>query len=216
MKNWMKLTGALTFVIALGLAGIYLPNRSPTTDGIAKVITSAGVGSSFQIKDGVWLTAAHVLPDGNPVILQLRDGREIKAEVRWSDKFRDVAMLVAPKGMNIEVLPLACYTPKIGDFVLHRGHPFGLAYGEYRGAFATDAILADDRVPMWPEFYVTDITAAPGSSGGILQRSGYAVGMVVGQFSRAPTMMITLSGKYLCDVVKWQEETIEIKRNHGT
>lgn len=185
------------------------------TDGIAKVITSSGVGSAFQIKDGVWLTAAHVLPDSAPVSLRLRNGKDVVASVRWTDKFRDVAMLVAPKDLKIEVLPLACTRLQIQDTFLHRGHPFGMPYGEYVGRVATDLVLADERVPQWPEFYIVDLTAAPGSSGGVIQRNGFAIGMVVGQFSAAPTMVVVLSGRYLCDVIKWQEETIKLREQNG-
>lgn len=194
----------ITAALALGVLACS-PTSETKIDGIAQVVTETGTGSSFQIRPGVWLTAAHVVGQAQTVKLKLRDGSEVTAEVKFSDRFRDVAMLVAPKNMAIEVLPLACVVPQIGDPVLHRGHPLGLPYGEYFGRISTKPFLATDRINYWPEMQITSITAAPGSSGGILQQRGFAVGMVVGQFTAAPTMMITLTGKYLCDVLKWHE-----------
>lgn len=197
----IMISAALLFTITACTLG-----SATETPGIAKVVTTNGSGSAFQIKDGVWLTAAHVTTKEKTVELELPDGRKMKAEVKWSDETRDVAMLIAPKGMKIEVVPLACAIPAQGQAVTHRGFPLGWTYFISQGRVATDVFNRLELPSMWSDIQVTVLTAAPGSSGGIIQAHGYAVGMVVGGHPQFSTMVITLTGKYLCDTIKKHEE----------
>lgn len=185
--------------------------QGPTIEGTAKVRTETGQGSSFQIKQGRWLTAAHVTNGATEVKLVLNDGTEVTAKVAWEDKFRDVALLIAPVNARVEVIPLLCVVPVRGESVIHRGYPLGFPYGVYFGRVATDE-FSDDRLTLWPKVQIVSITGGPGSSGGVIQNRGYAVGMLVGGVPATPTMIFSLTGKYLCDVVEWNEETQRLKK----
>lgn len=202
MKKLITAVIAASFFAIAACSDFGLAN----VEGTAKVVTNRGTGSSFQIQSGVWLTAAHVIPEGaTTVTLELNNGSKLTAVVKWVDRNKDVAYLVAPKDYKIRVIPLVCIVPEQRSAVIHEGYPYGFPYGVYLGVVATKPFKLDGA-DAWPELQIVAMTAGPGSSGGVVLQRGKAVGMVVAGLPNNPTFTAIITGKYLCDVIATKTE----------
>jgi hypothetical protein len=75
--------------------------------------------------EGYVLTNHHVVDGADDIVLQLSDGRQIKAKVRGADPESDLAVLKAD-GDNLPAITLGSLDRvQVGDVVLAIGNPFG-------------------------------------------------------------------------------------------
>ena len=145
--------------------------------GQAHPRTGMALGSGFFVsKDGYVVTNNHVVEHGSDVELTLQDGRTVPATVVGTDKKTDLALLKAKTGDNYPFVDWASQTPRVGDWVLAVGNPFGL------GGTVTAGIVSargrDIGSGPYDDFLQIDAPVNRGNSGGpTFDTSGQVVGI---------------------------------------
>nr|WP_240549762.1 DegQ family serine endoprotease [Devosia salina] len=128
---------------------------------------SAGSGVIIDADKGHILTNHHVVADAREIIVTLKDGQRLGAELVGSDQATDIALLRV-EAENLVAIEIGDSDRlKVGDYVLAIGNPFGL------GQTVTSGIIsALGRTGINPEgyedFIQTDASINPGNSGGAL------------------------------------------------
>lgn len=122
--------------------------------------------------DGLVVTNAHVARS-NSLLVELWDGRQFGAQLRWRDPHRDLALLAVPA----TGLPAAAVGDvralRPGEIVVALGHPFGLVNALSLGVVHD---WTRDRAP--DRWIRADIRLAPGNSGGPLANTaGEVIGL---------------------------------------
>jgi serine protease Do len=133
----------------------------PNTRG-HEVIT--GQGSGFFISsDGYAVTNNHVVHDAENVEVTTDDGKTHSAKVIGTDPRTDLA-LIKVDGGNFPFVKLADSSPRVGDWVLAVGNPFGL------GGTVTAGIVSargrDIGAGPYDDFIQIDAPVNKGNSGG--------------------------------------------------
>jgi serine protease Do/serine protease DegQ len=126
-----------------------------------------GSGVVFDAEQGLVLTNAHVIQGADKITVNLKDGREIEAEVIGTDKDSDVAV-IRIKLDGLRAIPLGDSDAlRVGDFVVAIGNPFGL-----RQTVTSGIVSALGRsglgIENYEDFIQTDASINPGNSGGAL------------------------------------------------
>src|ERR1700730_10324999 len=86
-----------------------------------------GQGSGFFISpDGYAVTNNHVVDGADKVEVTTDDGKTYSATVIGTDKRTDLALIKVEGGADFPFAKLAAGKPRIGDWVLAVGNPFGL------------------------------------------------------------------------------------------
>jgi serine protease Do len=121
-------------------------------------------GSGFFISgDGYIVTNNHVVENASEITVKLKDDREYKAVVVGRDEPTDLAVIkVEGKGFPFVNFENAA-KPRVGDWVLAVGNPFGL------GSTATAGIVSAygrDIHDQWVDFIQVDAAINRGNSGG--------------------------------------------------
>ena len=123
-------------------------------------------GSGFIISaDGYVVTNNHVVEHATgELTLTLDDGRTVSADVVGTDPKSDLALLKIKDGGTYPHVPFASSTPRVGDWVLAVGNPFGL------GGTVTAGIVSargrDIGSGPYDEFLQIDAPVNRGNSGG--------------------------------------------------
>ncbi len=133
-----------------------LPNRGK------EIIT--GQGSGFFIsQDGYAVTNNHVVENAENVTVTTDDGKTYSAKVIGTDPRTDLA-LIKVNGSNFPFVKLSDNTPRVGDWVLAVGNPFGL------GGTVTAGIVSargrDIGAGPYDDFIQIDAPVNKGNSGG--------------------------------------------------
>ena len=123
-----------------------------------------GQGSGFFISaDGYAVTNNHVVEKAESVTVTTDDGKAHKAKVIGTDPRTDLA-LIKVEGGPFPYVKLADKTPRIGDWVLAVGNPFGL------GGTVTAGIVSargrDIGASPYDDFIQIDAPVNKGNSGG--------------------------------------------------
>lgn len=128
---------------------------------------SLGSGVIVDAARGLVITNNHVIADADQITVNLRDGRNLEAELVGSDPDTDVAV-VRVKPEKLTALKLADSDAlKVGDFVVAIGNPFGLGQTVTSGivsALARSGLGITD----YDDLIQTDASINPGNSGGAL------------------------------------------------
>jgi serine protease Do len=127
-----------------------------------EVIT--GQGSGFFIShDGYAVTNNHVVQNAENVQVTTDDGKTYNAKVIGTDSRTDLA-LIKVEGDNFPFVKLADNSPRVGDWVLAVGNPFGL------GGTVTAGIVSargrDIGAGPYDDFVQIDAPVNKGNSGG--------------------------------------------------
>lgn len=139
---------------------------SQLTDGI-----SCGTGCIIE-KDGTILTSAHVLEEGNDIIVTMSNGQDYKATIlKRTNKNKDVALLKINVPYDLQTVKLGDSSKvKVGEKVFALGNPFG-----FNGTL-TQGIVS--RIDYTKNRIQTDAAINPGSSGGpLLNSNGEVIGI---------------------------------------
>ncbi len=139
-------------------------------------------GSGFFISDdGYLVTNAHVVRDGSDVTVIMDDGRELDAEVVGTDDRTDLALLKV-EGDGFTYVALSGVEPKVGQWVLAMGNPFGLG-----GSVSAGIISAQHRdigTGPYDNYLQVDAPVNRGNSGGpIINTHGEVAGVATAIFS---------------------------------
>jgi serine protease Do len=124
-----------------------------------------GQGSGFFISaDGYAVTNNHVVDNADKVEVTTDDGKTYKAKVIGTDPRTDLALIKVEGGSNFPYAKLSDVQPRIGDWVLAVGNPFGL------GGTVTAGIVSargrDIGNGPYDDFIQIDAPVNKGNSGG--------------------------------------------------
>jgi serine protease Do len=124
-----------------------------------------GQGSGFFISaDGFAVTNNHVVDGASKVEVTTDDGKTYKATVIGTDQRTDLALIKVEGGSNFPFAKLADGKPRIGDWVLAVGNPFGL--GGTVTAGIVSATGRDIGNGPYDDFIQIDAPVNKGNSGG--------------------------------------------------
>lgn len=122
-------------------------------------------GSGFIISpDGYVVTNNHVIDGGGEITVTLNDGTKLQAELVGTDSRTDLAVLKIKDGdRKFHYVEFATSDPRVGDWVLAVGNPFGLG-----GTVTAGIISAHNRdIGSSPYDYLQiDAAVNRGNSGG--------------------------------------------------
>jgi serine protease Do len=141
-----------------------------------------GQGSGFFISpDGYAVTNNHVVDKAESVEVKTDDGKTHKAKVIGSDPRTDLALIKVADG-PFPYVKLSDKTPRIGDWVLAVGNPFGL------GGTVTAGIVSargrDIGANAYDDFIQIDAPVNKGNSGGpTFDTEGNVIGVNTAIFS---------------------------------
>ncbi|WP_035714546.1 Do family serine endopeptidase [Azorhizobium doebereinerae] len=136
-----------------------------------------GQGSGFIISaDGYVVTNNHVVDGAAEVDVTTTDGKEYTAKVIGTDPRTDVALLKIDGKADLPFVKLADGAPRVGDWVIAVGNPFGL------GGTVTAGIVSargrDIGSGPYDDFVQIDAPINRGNSGGpTFDLSGNVIGM---------------------------------------
>ncbi|MCI0668304.1 MAG: DegQ family serine endoprotease [Methylococcaceae bacterium] len=128
---------------------------------------SLGSGVIIDRESGYVLTNNHVIDKADEILVTLKDGRQLNANLVGTDPESDVAVIQIP-AKNLTELPVADSSRlRVGDFVVAIGNPFGL------GQTVTSGIISalgrsGLGIEGYEDFIQTDASINPGNSGGAL------------------------------------------------
>ena len=124
-----------------------------------------GQGSGFFISaDGYAVTNNHVVDGADKVEVTTDDGKTYSAKVIGTDARTDVALIKVEGGSNFSFAKLSDGKPRIGDWVLAVGNPFGLG-----GTVTAGIVSASGRDignGPYDDFIQIDAPVNKGNSGG--------------------------------------------------
>ena len=124
-----------------------------------------GQGSGFFISaDGFAVTNNHVVDGADKVEVTTDDGKVYKAKVIGTDPRTDIALIKVEGGSNFPFAKLSEGKPRIGDWVLAVGNPFGLG-----GTVTAGIVSASGRDignGPYDDFIQIDAPVNKGNSGG--------------------------------------------------
>ncbi len=141
-----------------------------------------GQGSGFLISaDGYAVTNNHVVEKASTVEVTFDDGKTFPAKVIGTDPRTDLA-LIKLEGDNFPFVKLADNLPRVGDWVLAVGNPFGL------GGTVTAGIVSargrDIGAGPYDDFLQIDAPVNRGNSGGpTFNTEGSVIGVNTAIFS---------------------------------
>ena len=124
-----------------------------------------GQGSGFFISaDGFAVTNNHVVDGADKVEVTTDDGKTYSAKVIGTDPRTDLALIKVEGGSNFQFAKLSDTKPRIGDWVLAVGNPFGLG-----GTVTAGIVSASGRDignGPYDDFIQIDAPVNKGNSGG--------------------------------------------------
>ncbi len=156
--------------------GIPLPDNPVPESGIA-------LGSGFFISgDGYAVTNNHVVAHGTSFEVTTDSGKTYPAKVIGTDPQTDLALIKVDSGTDFSYVRLAVDVPRVGDWVLAVGNPFGL------GGTVTAGIVSargrDIDAGPYDDFIQIDAPVNKGNSGGpSFNVSGEVIGVNTAIFS---------------------------------
>lgn len=140
--------------------GSGMPQAQPRRGG-----RGMAVGSGFFVSaDGYVVTNNHVVEHGKNVQVTTDDGRTLDAKVIGTDPKTDIALLKVNESGTYPYVKLATVLPRVGDWVVAIGNPFGL------GGTVTSGIVSargrDIGAGPYDDFLQIDAPINRGNSGG--------------------------------------------------
>jgi serine protease Do len=139
------------------------PNGQWQSQAQPKIVHAQGSGF-FISADGYLLTNNHVVNHATSVEIKTMDGKKYHAKVAGVDPKTDLALLKVESGHDFPYVQFASTPPRIGDWVVAMGNPFGL------GGTVTAGIVSargrDIGAGPYDDFLQIDAPVNSGNSGG--------------------------------------------------
>jgi serine protease Do len=173
---------------------------------------SMAQGSGFFISaDGYIVTNNHVVDHATEVTVTTTDGKSMPAKVIGTDAKTDLALLKVKEGGNFPFVSFASEAPRVGDWVIAVGNPFGL------GGTVTAGIVSargrDIGSGPYDDFLQIDAPVNRGNSGGpTFNGEGQVVGVNTAIFSPSGGS-VGIGFAISSDVVK---SVVEALKDHGS
>jgi serine protease Do len=149
------------FFRRFGLPEGTLPDERPAPHN--RLVTGQGSGF-FITADGYAVTNNHVVDKADTVEITTDDGKTYAAKVIGTDPRTDVALIKVEGRSDFPFVKLSNQAPRIGDWVLAVGNPFGL------GGTVTAGIVSargrDIGAGPYDDFIQIDAPVNKGNSGG--------------------------------------------------
>jgi serine protease Do len=134
-------------------------------NGMQSHRTITGVGSGFFISaDGYGVTNYHVVDHANSVQVTADDGAIYTAKVVGTDPKSDLALIKVDANQQFAFVKFADETPRVGDWVVAVGNPFGLG-GTVTAGIVSARGRAIDSNP-YSDYMQIDAPINKGNSGG--------------------------------------------------
>jgi serine protease Do len=152
---------------------------------VFKVITAAGSGSSFYLRDKkIFITNYHVVGQFKRVSVQDPSGTRHLAEVILANPADDIAFLKVNQEFDIPELKLQMQSINRGEKVYVAGFPFGMPFTVTEGVVSAPSQLMSGK-----NYVQTDAAVNPGNSGGpVFNGSGEVIGITTSKFNNADNM----------------------------
>lgn len=161
-----------------------------------KVLKSNGdnvLGTSFMaVKEGMAVTAWHVVRDAKTVTAKFSDGQEFESSgLVDKDEKRDLA-LIRVKVFGKALLPVATTAPDVGSAAYVIGAPEGLEFS------ITSGLLSQIQAANGINHYQFSCPASPGNSGGpLINAQGQVTGVVSFQFREGQNLNFAVPSTYV-------------------
>lgn len=141
--------------------------RAPEPEDGEEPPTAQGAGSGFFISaDGYIVTNNHVVADATSIRVTLADGRELEAELVGRDQLTDLAVIKVEGGNFPFVDFEEAAEPRVGDWVIAVGNPFGLGGTATAGIVSARARDIEDARTPYTDYLQIDAAINRGNSGG--------------------------------------------------
>ena len=142
-----------------------------------------GEGSGFFISaDGYVVTDYHVVENAKTVTVTTNDGTTLDAKVIGTDPKTDLAVLKVTEKGDYPFVSFAKETPRVGDWVVAIGNPFGLGGTVTAGIISAEGRDIDNS--PYDQFLQIDAPINKGNSGGpTFNLKGEVVGVNTAIFS---------------------------------
>jgi serine protease Do len=129
--------------------------------------TALGAGSGFFISaDGFIVTNNHVVADAVEITVKLADGREMAARVVGRDESTDLAVIKVDGSDFPFVSFEETAQPRVGDWVIAVGNPFGLGGTATAGIVSAQGRNQLDSATPYTDYIQIDAAINRGNSGG--------------------------------------------------
>jgi serine protease Do len=172
-------------------------------------------GSGFVISpDGFVVTNNHVIADASKVQIIFDQDNRYEAEIVGTDEKTDLALLkIKAQGKTFPYVAFASTTPRVGEWVIAVGNPFGL------GGTVTAGIVSAHGRDIGPgpyDYMQIDAAVNKGNSGGpSFNLQGEVVGVNTAIYS--PTgvsvgIAFAIPARTANEVIKQLQETGSVKR----
>ncbi|OCK62053.1 trypsin-like peptidase domain-containing protein [Bradyrhizobium sp. LMTR 3] len=139
------------------------PNKQIPAPNARDQLVSFGSGF-FISADGYAVTNSHVVEDGDTAEIRTNDNKTYPAKVIGKDSLTDVALIKVDGRSDFSYVKLVDQLPRVGDWVLAAGSPFGL------GGTVTAGIVSarerDIETGSVMDFIQIDAPINQGNSGG--------------------------------------------------
>ena len=172
-------------VVNISVRGSMPPKKIPIIDQnqekrdveITPKFEEFGSGVIVDAEHGYILTNAHVIRDGQVVIVTLKDGKRHHAKIIAHDEASDIAILQINSKKLQQVTFGDSDKMRIGDFVSAIGSPFGLQQTVTSGV-VSGLERSNLGIEGYENFIQTDAPINPGNSGGaLLNMQGELIGI---------------------------------------
>ncbi len=139
----------------------------PETEEEAEPRTQTGAGSGFFISaSGFIVTNNHVVENATEITVTLADGRELPARLVGRDQDTDLAVIKVEGGDFPFVSFEEQAQPRVGDWVIAVGNPFGLGGTATAGIVSATAREIPAPENPYTDFLQIDAAINTGNSGG--------------------------------------------------
>ena len=142
-----------------------------------------GEGSGFFISpDGYAVTNNHVVDHAKTVQIKTADGKTYKAKVIGTDRKTDLALIKVEADKTFPYVKFADTPPRVGDWVVAVGNPFGLSETVTAGIVSANG--RDIGASTYDDYIQIDAPINKGNSGGpAFNMDGNVIGVNTAIFS---------------------------------
>ncbi len=142
----------------------FLGRGGPGAPGGQSPLPSLAQGSGFVISDdGYVVTNNHVVENGSKIQVTFDNQEKLDAELIGADQRTDIALLKIKGNRKFPAVKFAAKDPRVGDWVLAVGNPFGFGGTVTAGIVSA---LARDVGGALNDFLQIDAAVNRGNSGG--------------------------------------------------